>query len=291
MKEEKISPNRGKEFSDLKKATDIIRFLETRGKSHTGYFHYTTLDKLKDILRSKKLYLSLGKNMNDLLEIQKCAPEKWNRLYVASFSFGANESMAMWSIYGEPFADVLRLKFSRKGINSVVENAKETGVFKPLEEQPFCKAGSIKLVDIAYLRPNSIRWDKATLYQTDCSEVDTLYCNQNMAGYLKNIAWEYENETRILVELSESIEKNEIPERIAIDISDLFQDAKILCGPCLDPQRVKNELGALRNESRDFGVIDFDANDKNVKSTSWRRVRFRNKCSTCEQKEFCYLDR
>ena len=68
------------QFKKLDTLDAVKDFLDIRAKRHKYYYHYTNISALKGMLRSKTLYLSLGKTMNDLLEIKKIDPERWEHL-------------------------------------------------------------------------------------------------------------------------------------------------------------------------------------------------------------------
>ena len=233
------------EFKNLNSLTALKDFLDCRALKHKNYYHYTNIRALKSMLRSKMLYLSLGKKMNDLLEIKKIAPERWERLYVASFSFGSNESVALWHIYGNPLDTAIRIQFSKKSILDVLAQLRIDMKCRAVcPSNCHCNIKTASLVDIAYIHNNqkSVRWNKAILSANICPEIELIQQESCLAGYIKNIAWEYESETRLLVELSKDNRMDKFPDRIQICAEKLWNGAKILCGPCLSPHKFKNEM-------------------------------------------------
>ena len=268
--------DRGNEFSQLSSFDSIVKFLSDRGMSHIGgYYHYTTIDSLKGMLKSKKLHLSLGRRMNDLLEIQNCDPKAWNSLYVVSFSYGSNENMALWGIYGNPFPDAVRIKFYLREMKQLLSSTQyKIYRFNKDDKQnpytPLLSAKSeIKLVDVAYEHKKNLRWNHMSNFQLKTYNVP------EMIGMLKNAAWEYENEVRILIKVYLDEEKS-IPETIAIDCEKILKRVVIMGGPCLSRKRLCNEL-------KDF--TDIISEDNLMQSQSYGKVHFREKCKTCEIKQ------
>ena len=273
------------EFKKLKCLKEVKDFLDIRAVKHKNYFHYTTVTTLKNMLVSKKLYLSLGRTMNDLLEIQKIAPEKWNRLYVASFSYTANESVALWHIYGNPLSDAIRIQFSKTAIMNMLKKTKDKLTCKSVNNGRRYMIKSIKLVDIAYLQNSqkSLRWNKALLTDSYCNNLSEINIYEELAGYIKNIAWEYEIETRFLVEL-DGEETDTFPEKIEIDAENLWKGAKILCGPCLPAENLKKQMNEFFEKNEDAIHIDVD----NITNSSLlNRVHFRPLCINCKAEIDC----
>ncbi len=273
------------EFKKLKCLKEVKDFLDIRAVKHKNYFHYTTVTTLKNMLVSKKLYLSLGRTMNDLLEIQKIAPEKWNRLYVASFSYTANESVALWHIYGNPLSDAIRIQFSKTAIMNMLNKTKDNLTCKSVNNGGRYKIKSIKLVDIAYLQNSqkSLRWNKALLTDSYCNDLSEINTHEELAGYIKNIAWEYEIETRFLVEL-DGEETDTFPEKIEIDAENLWKGSKILCGPCLPAENLKKQMNEFFEKNEDAIHIDVD----NITNSSLlNRVHFRPLCINCKAEIDC----
>jgi hypothetical protein len=270
-------------FEDLKSPKELLEFLKKKGSNHTGgYFHHTNVGALNGMLCNHKLHLSSGSEMNDLREPRKGSPEVWKRLYVASFSVGNDENMGMWGIYGDPLADALRIKFRCKKLRDNIQKLNcssngssglyevKDGTYKRLN-----KEFDIELIDVVYLARrgsnSTILWNEKSLRGSQWDYVNNLYRNPLFAGCLKNIAWKYERETRILIKL-----KHALPhvKKIAIDISDALADIEVLCGPCLEKRYLEDELG--------------DHEIKNISnSQNLGQIYFRTKCEVCNSKNPC----
>jgi len=275
-----------KQFESLGSPEELNQFLKKKGGNHTGgYFHYSNINALKGMLGSRKLHLSSGLEMNDWLEIKKGSPEEWQRIYVASFSYGNDENMAMWGIYGEPLADALRIKFRCKSlrdciaklsINSIegigLSQVQDDGSYTPLNAEFL-----IELTDVAYLSHsntyNTLYWSNEVMRESQQKYLKDLYRTPSFAGCLKNVAWRYEREVRILVKV-----KNRMTDvkKIAIDIGDALDDVEVLCGPCLKQGHLKSELSNIYK-------------NRTSESESLGQIYMQNKCAKCESKNRCPL--
>ena len=110
-----------------------------------------------------------------------------------------------------------------------------------------------------------------------------------MAGYIKNLAWEYEIETRFLVELEPEDSLSKIPGKIQIAAEDLWDGAKILCGPCLDPEKFKGEMQKFYAAHPSAIRLNLEDEKSVEKSIQLNRVYFKDKCETCKKTEECPL--
>lgn len=264
----------GDEYKELGSLDEVREFLTRRGTSHSnGYYHYTNLSAWRGMLRSRNIHLSLGRMMNDLAEPTKGDTEKWKRTYVASFAFGKLENVAMWGIYGNPFAEAVRIRFGRKDVLSDVRKvethqAKIFSVTKA-ENQKFaytdlldeiCDAAEISLHDIGYWTGRSLYWDGNKKSGRRCPDIGEAPRRRNMTGFVKNVAWQYERETRLVITLPNLVVNP--PEMIAIPFESAIKNAKVLRGPCT--------------------VLDEDGEDCYYEQSHlYGKVRFRHHCEVC----------
>ncbi len=280
------------QFKKLKTSAEIKNFLDIRAQRHKNYFHYTNVDALKGMLKSKKLYLSLGKTMNDLFEPQKIDPLRWARLYVASFSFTANESVALWHIYGNRLNRAIRIQFSKAAILKVLETLRNNLTCRSVGDQELrCNIKNANLVDVAYVQNNqsSLRWNKALLSQDICLDLPHIHEEMLLAGYIKNIAWEYEMETRFLVELEPAKRIDKFPDKIQIDAEELWRGAKILCGPCLPMEKFKAEMEQFFTATPSAIGLNLECGKNLENSILLDRVIFKTKCKKCRLRKKCQL--
>ena len=102
------------ELKNIKDVQDLLEFSRIHGARHTKYNHYTTADRLIQIVNGQYLFLSLGKDMNDLHELTKGSSSMWDKTYIASFAFGQSENIAMWGLYCIPWEQGVRISIDGK---------------------------------------------------------------------------------------------------------------------------------------------------------------------------------
>lgn len=94
-----------RDFDSLKNIIsidDFVRFLESKGGNNRNYYNKTNKNGLKGMLKSRKLNISRGDQMNARQELTKGDIWTWEKVYLASFNFNEEENMAMWGLYGIP---------------------------------------------------------------------------------------------------------------------------------------------------------------------------------------------
>jgi len=267
----------GDEYMGLRSLDEIRDFLVRRGSLHkNGYYHYTNLSAWLGMKAVKKIHLSLGRRMNDLAEPDKGDVEKWRRTYVASFSFGKLENVAMWGIYGNPFDEALRIRFGRGDVLEDVRKIKDrqAKIFsvKKTEDSQFkyvdlsdeiCERTEISLHDIGYWTGRSLYWDGNKMSARRCPDIGEAPRRRDMTGFVKNVAWQYERETRLVITLPNSVVRP--PDMIAIPFEAAIDNAEVLRGPCTTPDKCSQM-------------------DNHEPSRLYGKVRFRHHCDACAVK-------
>lgn len=208
-----------KHFSDQDSIQDLITFLETKGQNHNWYYHYTTWDSFVKIYTGKSFLLTRGNasKINDQHEaIMKGSYEEWNKTYLASFSFGSAENMAMWGLYGLPWEDAVRIAIPKKEMLNwlhSIHNAEKWGENNNGGSVELCK---VCLNDIVYV--NGDRNDPyyqlthADNHWTVNNEGEFAHVGERpiMTGYIKNFAWSYEHEVRLKITIRDHANSDKI---------------------------------------------------------------------------------
>lgn len=240
-------------FREIEKIDELIGFLESKGRNHNNFYHYTNKEGLRGMLISRKMHISSGDLMNDKQELTKGDIEIWQSLYLSSFNYGEEENMAMWGLYGVPREDAIRIAISgpimRNWINNVNRFYVVTFENGRYEYNKILSECEIKLTDIVYVSGKlsdekfNLRRSRDKLEVNRRSSLGKVSSNSSMTGYVKNAAWSYENEVRIRIRTEKSISQK----RIAIDIPDeVIDDMSLLLGPgyddndCIEDQKFKN---------------------------------------------------
>ena len=230
--------------STLRQAAGIVLERSASGNDKDVYQNYCKLDRLLQRIVQKRWWLTRcsGAGLNDRQEPKKYAGKKdfLKRSYITCFSHDTCENVAMWGLYGknDPMAvrvtipgDTLRrwmngIEFKRDALSSV----KKTSLMSPKDENSKAisakRISSVAFSDLLYVaisekeddeldrydirRYNSISWRRARYYlKKDKDERDVLL-NGQYAGFVKDVEWRYENETRLLVRLKKTTKDKRI---------------------------------------------------------------------------------
>ena len=235
-------------LKDLYSLEDLRAILSESGWLHNkGYFQYTTASAVEGMRKSHQIWLAAGSEMNDLDEISRYDPERWKRMYVASFSASTHESIAMWAIYGSQPREAVRVQFRQQDVCAVVDKARADGYVVEVgtdggREGNIFKMKSIELVDVVYRRKNSLALRATTVRDDFFRKESDERRFRILAGCIKDYAWEYEYEVRILVELANDIPSNMLPARVALSADAMMENLKVRNGPCCDDGLVSEKI-------------------------------------------------
>ena len=286
-----------KDFSELVNLKEVRDHLCEKAMSRRAFCHYTSIDGLKGMICSSKLHLSKGTKMNDLLEGAKIP--KWERTYIASFSHTFLESIAMWCVYSKDLSETVRLQFLPSKIWQLAKNGNGTTIYrlpskKDEKYTPIGNPEDIFLCDVSYLRKHSLSLDENILSEIKCAEIKDIMSNNTMLGFVKHSAWEYEKETRLCIILPTNKEGN-YPEKIAIDFEGM-NGARILEGPCVDTNHLKNALNELKNKFnkdtkklKTINSIKFIPDNGDYISALKDKLYLPAFCEKCQRKDSCSL--
>ena len=266
-------------ITDIKSIDSMIAFLKEKGSNHEYYYHYTTWDSLSKILQFKTFLLTRGNSLsiNDQHEAHmKGSWEEWNKTYIGSFAFGSSENMAMWGLYGLPWQDAVRLSIPKEKMLHWVSSIKRITLFDDGPVSEYNGGLAITLNDIVYVGgkrgSNNLQ---LTHYRKSITVSDTypLYgidTDPKMTGYIKNYAWQYENEVRIRIRLSHDTGF----ERISVAVPDNVIDSMVITtGPYF---RWKN----------DNLYCKLSDEDRIIESGFKNLVNYKELCTLCQHESF-----
>ncbi len=261
-----------KNFDELTGADGVVVFLEEQGGKSEFFCHYTTFDVLKKILTKDKSYFFLtrgnSKRLNDRHEYQcKGSDEVWERLYIGCFGTDKLERVAMWGLYGVPREDAVRIEIPggvmRKWLvqkpNVYAVDYEGNATENKIEDS---NIEYLRLARISYIKEHT---DRNLVLTYKCRnkihelKTDTLFDREAiLTGFLKNITWEYEAETRIRLLLKESLS----PEQLALELSDEIKSTiTVTLGPNFkmnnDRMKVFKQLSPDYKESKFTGKLNY----------------------------------
>ena len=262
------------EFSEISSIEELKQYLEDKGKGHRPFFHYTTLETLQGMLKNRRLFLTRMDKLNDAMECN-AAPERKKRVYIASFSFGRPESVAMWYMYGTPSKKGIRLTIPNRAITQTINGfeknpvifSTETGKEITTEQIPV-----LKMIDVVYAHNGSLEHNKEKLLRKQGEFVITAKADPELAFFVKNEIWLSENETRMVLEFEKELPGDLV--KVAIDFDYAINNLEITANPCFNQKDIIAEL-------KDF------EKDRIHQSCAYNHVYFRE-CNGCGRKtDFC----
>lgn len=199
-------------FSKITNSKDLIKYLTSsdRLNNTTCISHYTSLDSIVNIIKTEYLILNNPLQMNDNLEIEHWQKDKLQKIYFTSFMLKEKENIGMWSMYAQPWEDGVKVSIDTKalkewlnGIERIYRaDIKKKEVFSDEyvnienSKKPF-------LACVAYTNNENRNSDNEILYCGDTAKnslIKDIYSNDDLIGYVKNVAWKYEKEIRLRVE-------------------------------------------------------------------------------------------
>lgn len=206
-----------------------------------GYNHLTTWSTLCKMLepaavpddetKHRMLHLGAAVNMNDEND-KRCG----KRVFFTSFSFGPTENISMWTNYGIPNEEAIRIKFTDASIMRWVNDFK-AGTIKVYgvgddSLTPLQSKADVKLVQVAYWSKTEIGqrqhdpndglffYDNEKYRLKDCPDVNAWMAKR---PYLfKEYGWNYEKEVRLVIVFDEDVADQY--KRVAVPFDKPFQN-------------------------------------------------------------------
>ena len=224
------SPNR-EVFQRLSSSNALIGFLKNVSHEHRFFYHFTTASALSSIFKTMKWKFSSARKTNDLHEFaSKGSFDEWKYIFSCSLSHGDEDNIGMWKMYGDR-KDSICLKIKKEAIlnwiHDIESNKNNCCTFntKKFEEHGL-EIENVSMHDIAYIhgwqipQQSLLSWGNITNSVDWTENISSEAC---LTGFIKNSAWEYEKETRIMIRLSPYSHYNqifEIPGEVYLKVSD-----------------------------------------------------------------------
>ena len=263
----------------IEKISDIVDFLEEKGKGHRFYHHYSTWDSLKAIVENRSFLLTKGNSLsiNDQHEATKKGSwDVWEKTYIGSFSFGESEIMSMWGLYGLPWEDAVRISIPRKYMLEWINGLENVSIWENNNTGDSISGAKISLTDVVYVSgkksDSNYRLTHAGRSFPIKNQGKFLRFDEDksMTGYVKNYAWQYENEVRIRIELPEIYGA----EKIKIDIPEnVVKSFIIVTGPNFE----------YKNDELYQVLVD---DNRIIESEFTGLLKYKGLCTMCEHKRF-----
>ena len=255
-------------FSEINSPQDLIAYLSdsanrlenTKNKATQYVYHYTKLSNVISIINSRSWWLNSPKTMNDGLEFQNISEfEQRNAVFFASFMYDSSESIAMWSMYAQPWEDGVFIRIPVAIFKKWIRNTKTIyPVFclenqEPILEESAIPYEKLSVVRVAYTNADSVQYKSEEILICGKAENKLLKNTPHLpdlVGYVKDLAWEYEHEVRVLATVDKSISCD----RLAIELQDdLIDSIEIVAGPRFSgnlSERIMKEVQQLFTTKR-----------------------------------------
>lgn len=205
-------------FSDITGTDELISYLkETQRFNNIGSFSkYMRLSSVVNMFSSEMMLINNPAKMNDLYEYQAFNPVSvWQKICFASFITQSAESMAMWSMYAQPWSDGVMISIPASTLKELVQNTtslisanfnEDNGRYSPGNDE-IASADILSIIRVAYIDGNTIT---CTGRDDRNNHFANPYAFSELAGYIKDAAWDYEKEVRLRVDLPETYTTNAV---------------------------------------------------------------------------------
>lgn len=272
-----INDTNFKSFLSVTSKENLLHFLTSR--RHPFYHHFTNFSTLEKKLKGKSWVFTPSKSKNDYHEYDSKSDRTIrDNILSTSFSWGDEDNMAMWSMYCVPREDAVRITFNEQAMerwlqvlqqkmakpcNDVIQWSQNRDAQTKKQMIPHSelenKIEAIFLHDIVYFLgyQNRCPGNKLCWGGIEQPAQENLYVNDVLSfpettGFVKNSAWNYEQESRL------SIYFNGIPEApYLLEFSDadwnfILRNSEIAFGPWTPlfrfEERKNQILGWIDNE-------------------------------------------
>ena len=221
------------EIEEVKSPEMLRDFLRAKGGNHKAYYQYTNCEALGKIVSGKTLLLTRADELNDLAECNGMSSAEKQKTYIASFTFGQMESVAMWIMYSKCYKKAVRVRFSLKQMNklkkqlakdsyAVSADKKDTGRY-PVKDFYFS--------DIIYAHNKFFEHNAEKLLNSHDTPIECWKKSPVLHSLTKTAPWAYEKEVRLIVVL-EKAEKD--LKRILIELPKTADGISATLGPDTD---------------------------------------------------------
>lgn len=236
------------DFKKIETTNELIGYLSNmsaRLNNTSVLCQYTNLRAVVSIISEKSWYLGSPKNMNDGLELKQ-GLDKRDNIFFSSFMAEQKESIAMWSMYAQPWEDGVMIAIPVQEFKKWIKDIKKVysadiNTKKP-DRNTFVQLNkaTVSVTRVAYSNKNG------DILELSCgSTKNSLFKSINdpsLIGYIKDDAWSYEKELRLRIDLGKSVNYK----GVAIDIPEYVIDSMIITkGPRFkgDPlERLETEI-------------------------------------------------
>lgn len=231
-------------FESISCVGDLVDYLEDMGerlKNSQYVCTYMSLSKLERIIKERKYFLSSPNRMNDKYEVEQYPQLKKPGVFYACFMKSESESIAMWSMYAQPWELGVRISIPVKIFSKWVKEIKQV-YYKRDEEITKVENFKIYYGDVLYVDSSS---DIVKRNPKKNEHIMKFYRDKGLSGFVKDVAWQYEHECRIHVD----VDGLNAP-GVLIDVPQyVFDNMIVMMGPRCNDKHVQNKIGEITNNT------------------------------------------
>lgn len=271
------SPNiqnyKWRDFGKIERGKALVDYLNGREWNHGSYCHYTNLKSIDSILESKTFRISNVLRFNDIKDRNQFSPNQ-HLFYSLCFSTGINENLSLWYMYAGMDGRGGRFVFTSSQIKRLLKNA----IYTLCETDKENKDGEnsillvkdqsakISFVDVIYQheKGNEIQLKYNTMTNYGLSKAEYKKAKGELFGREKGIAWYYEKETRLIVEIIGDAAKSIDPAKhyfVEMTIpDDVYKAMKISLAPEIserDISKILNDYESIRKFVQSTSKLSF----------------------------------
>ena len=192
----------------------FLEYLKEKGANHRSYKYYSTIKNVNSCMDKRALFLSDGRNWNDIIDRENFNNEKLDMMnFGRCFSYSTTESVAMWMLYGGMEHRGAMLDFDKNTILSILRSVRQISLGYFGEDEFIAltrldrKDFEIQLVDVVYTEKkkteNIIRRSTGDIWKVPLG--NTILNSERYTIIHKSKAWDYEQECRLIVSIKKDI--------------------------------------------------------------------------------------
>ncbi|MGI6236689.1 MAG: hypothetical protein ACOYI7_03985, partial [Candidatus Excrementavichristensenella sp.] len=207
--------------------------IQKSAKQHESLWHYCSLDSFRCIFHNRTFRSTplCSVLLNDQYEAKRKNLDDYAKnCYISCFSHCQHEMVAFWMNYGGIYKDQkVVLKF-KNFINSIVNNLNIDYVIAPGGKKLFLGRNvfSLNFFDVGYRAKNDECFRQTNLGAKLSSDRITPMIFPGILGKHKTEHWEYEKETRIILQMFTNNEFKYLDFQLK---SEIFRDLVIITNP------------------------------------------------------------
>lgn len=301
MMEKRKGNNRIRAFLDLTTKDGLREYLfgySSLIQNIGDIVTYKNLRTLRKTIQTKKWRLGSPLLMNDKKELSDFPRADWNHIFYSCFMANTSESIAMWSMYGRPWADGISITIPNKVFAKWVRECRTLYYLHDGEYKKLPNA-ELSIVRIAYT--NELTKAAKEPFQLICGDQKNKnikeifeneysdyyeYCDPTVfSGAIKDIAWAYENELRIRADVTANTGKLDA---VYIDVPDYVLDNLIITAGPMFCGNLEYRLGELFNRKLELRYSRFSRSLQGMPCTDYTKIS--GSSTICPERQSLYLD-